>query len=74
VELIINIKFKDNEALKKEILAAFEKDKGTADQEMVFKEGRRLVSLQYCFDRGETYTYSEAKNGDISFVAVAKFQ
>jgi hypothetical protein len=73
VELIINIKFKDNEDLKKEILAAFEKDKGMADQETVSKAGGKLVSLHYRFG-GEFYTYSEDTVGNISFAAVAKFQ
>jgi lipopolysaccharide export LptBFGC system permease protein LptF len=70
---IIDIRFANNEALKKEILAAFEKDKEQADKIIEDKESGKIVNLHYCFGN-TTYFYSENKNGNISFSIMEKFQ
>ncbi|MDR1525497.1 MAG: DUF5024 domain-containing protein [Tannerella sp.] len=63
--VVINVSFKNNEELKKEILAAFEKDKNQADQEMMSKENGKVRSLNYRF--GETsYIYLEGTDGNVS--------
>jgi esterase/lipase len=70
---IIDIRFANNEELKKEILVAFEKEQDQADQSIEDKESGRIIRLFYRF--GETsYSYSEDKNGNISFTVIEKFQ
>ena len=65
VRVMINIKFKDNTALKNEIIAAFHKDRDMADNEM---ESRRNGRTNFNYKFGKTSClFSENNNGEVSF-------
>jgi len=71
-QIITSINIKNDDALKKEILAAFEKDKEMADQEVESRENGKFSSLVYMF--GKTHcSYSEDKNGNVSFSIIEYF-
>ena len=58
-------RFSNNESLKKEILAAFEKDKDMSDQESIQKRNGR-TTIVYHFGNSR-YTYVEEPNGICTF-------
>ena len=64
---MMRFKFSKNEALKKEILEAFEKDKGTAIRESIQKKDG-LMNITYFFTNGQ-YSFKEEENGDMIFTA-----
>ena len=66
-QYIVSFKFSKNEALKKEILAAFEKDKESANRENIRKKDG-LIDITYFFSNGH-YSFREDKNGDMTFTA-----
>jgi uncharacterized protein YycO len=80
-----SIRFANNEELKKEILAAFEKDRDQADRSIEDKESGKIVSLRYSFGK-TSYSYSEdeektfysyskdEKNGGISFSIIERYE
>jgi hypothetical protein len=72
VSSVINISFVNNEALKKEILAAFEKDQDQADQSIMDKESGKITRLHYRFGEAD-YSYLESKDGKISLMIRGKF-
>ena len=65
-QIITSISFKNDDALKKEILAAFEKDREMADQEVESRGNGKFNSLFYSFGNTQC-SYSEDKNGNVSF-------
>jgi len=64
---IVSFKFSENEALKKEILAAFEKDKETANRENMRKKDG-LINITYFFSNGH-YSFKEDEDGEMTFTA-----
>ena len=69
---IMNVDFKDNEALKKEILAAFEKDRGNADREVEDRKNGKVKELMLRFG-SSSYTFSEGSNGKFSFSLIENY-
>ena len=64
-QVVMIFRFSKNEALKKEILAAFEKDKDMADQETVQKRDG-FMNISYHF--GNSYfSFREDRSGNITF-------
>lgn len=61
-QVITGISFNNNEALVKEILDAFNKDKAMADQEIESKKGGKVSSLFYRFG-STSYSFSEKGTG-----------
>ena len=64
---MMSFKFSKNETLRKEILAAFEKDKGVAIRESIRKKDG-LMNITYFFVNGQ-YSFKEDENGDMIFTA-----
>ena len=65
VRFITIVRFKDNTALKNEIIAAFHKDRDMADNEI---ESRRNGEINYNYKFGKTSCFfSENNNGEVSF-------
>jgi uncharacterized protein YycO len=69
---MINIRFANNEELKKEILAAFEKDKDQADRSIEDKDSGKIVCLNYTFGK-TSYMYSEDRDG-VSFSIRGRYE
>ena len=68
-QVITDVSFKNNEALSKEILAAFEKDKDKSDQEIEEWAGGRLKEMLYRFGYSY-YTFSQKEDGSCTLTAV----
>ena len=66
---IISINFQNNESLKKEILAAFEKDRSNADQDIEDRKSGRGRELMLRFG-SSSYSYSERNDGRFSFSVI----
>ena len=60
---------KDNEPLKKEILAAFEKDRSNADHEMEERKNGKITTFSLRFG-SSSYTFSESSSGRFSFSVI----
>lgn len=61
-QVMTGVSFSNNEALVKEILAAFNQDKDMADQEIEDRSNGRVKSLYYSFG-STSYSFSEDGNG-----------
>ena len=66
-QVVMTFRFTKNDALKKEILAAFEKDKDMAEQETVQKRDG-LTNISYHFGNS-FYSFRENKDGKMTFSA-----
>jgi hypothetical protein len=71
--VMIDISFKNNEGLKKEILDAFEKDRDQAKETAENKRNGKIYGLHYRFEKSY-YSYSEDMDGKVSFVFREDFQ
>lgn len=69
--VITSISFSNNDALVKEILAAFNRDKDVADQEIENRSNGRVNNLFYRFG-STSYSFSEDGNGSGSLSVIAK--
>ena len=65
-QYIMSITFEKNESLKKEILAAFDKERVNADQEIEDRKDGRVRSMMLRFG-SSLYSISENPNGRVSF-------
>lgn len=66
---IINISFNNNEALVQEIVAAFNKDRNAADEEMENRSNGKVNNLTLRF--GQTrYSFTQSNNGDASISVI----
>ncbi|MDR2919154.1 MAG: DUF5024 domain-containing protein [Tannerella sp.] len=70
-KVITSISFSNNEVLVKEILAAFNKDKDMADQEIENRSNGRVNNLFYRFG-SVSYSFSEDGNGSGSLSVIGK--
>lgn len=70
-QVITSISFSNNEELAKEILAAFNKDKDVADQEIENRSNGRVNNLFYRFG-STSYSFSEDGNGGGSLSVIDK--
>ena len=70
--VITSINFKDNEALKKEILSAFEKDRDMADQEIENRQSGRISHMFFRFGQSN-YTFTESEDGTFSFSVLENY-
>ena len=70
-QVITGISFNNNEALVKEILAAFNNDKDMADQEIEDRTNGRINSLFYSFG-STSYSFSVDENGNGSLSVIDK--
>ena len=69
---IMSVTFEKNESLKKEILAAFEKDRGNADHEVEDRQNGRIREMMLRFGTS-SYSISEHPNGRISFSVIENY-
>lgn len=68
---IVNINFSNNEALAKEVIAAFNKDREAADQEMENRQNGKVNNLMLKF--GDTrYSFSQGKEGHVSISVIER--
>ena len=65
-QYIMSITFEKNESLKKEIIAAFDKDRVNADQEIEDRKDGRVRNMMLRFGSSH-YSISENPNGRITF-------
>ena len=68
----MNVEFNDNESLKKEILAAFEKDRVNADREVEDRKNGKVRELMLRFG-SSSYSYSERSDKRFSFSVVENY-
>ena len=70
--VITSINFKDNEALKKEILSAFEKDRDMADKEIENRQSGRISNMFFRFGQ-VSYSFSESESGMFSLSVIENY-
>lgn len=70
-QVITSISFSDNDRLVKEILAAFQKDKNQADQEIENRTNGKVNNLFYRFG-STSYSFSEGEDGAGSLSIIDK--
>ncbi|MDR3142997.1 MAG: DUF5024 domain-containing protein [Tannerellaceae bacterium] len=70
---IINISFNNNQALAGEFIAAFEKDKEMADQEIENKSNGKTTTIFYRFGN-VTYSFSQGNDGSASISVIEKYE
>lgn len=68
---ITSIDFSNNDALTKEFVAAFEKERNQADQEMENRSNGKVNSLYYTFGN-TTYSFSVNEDGRVSVSVIEK--
>jgi hypothetical protein len=69
--VITSISFSGNQALANDFIAAFDKDKGTADQEIENKSNGKITNIFYRF--GDiSYSFSQDDDGSISISVIEK--
>jgi hypothetical protein len=72
-QAITSISFNDNQALENEFIAAFEKDRALADQEIENKSNGRITNMFYRF--GEvSYSFSHDDDGSASVSVIEKYE
>jgi hypothetical protein len=72
-QVITEVKFGDNQALINEFIAAFEKDREMADQEIEEKSNGKIKELYYRFGNA-TYSLSQRDNGRGSITVIERFE
>jgi len=70
---IMSITFEKNESLKKEILEAFEKERGNADKEIEDRRNGRIREMMLRFGTS-SYSVSEHQNGRFSFSVIEDYE
>ena len=69
--LVTSISFSDNQALVNEFIAAFNKDKDMADQEIENRSGGKITNVFYIFgDR--SYSFSQDDDGSASITVIER--
>jgi hypothetical protein len=72
-QVITEVSFSNNQALVNEIIAAFDKDKEMADQEIEEKSNGKIKELFYRFG-GDTYSFSQDDGGRGSITLIERFE
>jgi hypothetical protein len=72
---ITNISFSDNQALKNEFIAAFDKDKGLVDQEIENRSNGKIINIFYRFgDISYSFSLSQSDDGSESISVIEKYE
>jgi hypothetical protein len=69
---VTSIRINNNQALVNEFIAAFEKDKEMADQEIENKSNGKIKNIHYRFGDA-SYSFSPGSNGSASITVIENF-